>query len=105
MLSKFAYIQKGLFQRYGRSRSSIQQKAAMHDISDLLPNLMCVTVSSECTFAQTRLSLCRMKLCPSAQFFNRASSQTLIAGRKSREREREGERKRDCMVLANGLFS
>ena len=38
-----------------------------------------------------------LKLCPSPQFFNRAGSQTLIAG----ERERE----RDCMVLAHRLFS
>ena len=35
-------------------------KAVMLDIPDLLPNFMCVMVIIACTFAQTRLSLCRM---------------------------------------------
>ena len=60
-------------------------KAVMLDIPDLLPNFMCVMVIIACTFAQTRLSLCRMlyynEKCPSPQFFNRTGSQTLIAGR------------------------
>ena len=33
-----------------------------------------------------------LSICPSPQFFNRAGSQTLIAGRKSRERERTREK-------------
>ena len=51
-----------------------------------------------CADSSESLSHVVMKLCPSPQFFNRAGSQTLKAGRKSRERER------DCIVLAHVLF-
>ena len=44
-----------------------------------------------CADSSESLSHVVMKKCPSPQFFNRAGSQTLIAGRKSRERERERE--------------
>ena len=47
-----------------------------------------------CADSSESLSHVVMKLCPSAQFFNRAGSQTLIAGRKRRERERQRERER-----------
>ena len=45
-----------------------------------------------CADSSESLSHVVMKKCPSPQFFNRAGSQTLIAGRKSRERERGRER-------------
>ena len=39
-------------------------KAVMLDIPDLLPNFMCVTVSSECADLSESLSYVVMKLCP-----------------------------------------
>ena len=47
-----------------------------------------------CADSSESLSHVVMKLCPSPQFFNQAGSQTLIAGRKSRERENKREIKR-----------
>ena len=49
------------------------------DIRDLFPNFMCVRVSREFTFAQTRLSLCERER----------------EEREERERERERERGRE----------
>ena len=42
-----------------------------------------------CADSSESLSRVVIKLYPSTVFFNQAGSQTLIAGRKSRERERE----------------
>ena len=53
-----------------------------------------------CADSSESLSHVVMKKCPSPQFFNRAGSQTLIAGRKSRKRERE----RVCMGLHTNLL-
>ena len=53
-----------------------------------------------CADSSESLSHVVMKKCPSPQFFNRAGSQTLIAGRKSRERESLHGLAHESFVLA-----
>ena len=55
-----------------------------------------------CADSSESLSHVVMKKCPSPQFFNRAGSQTLIAGRNSRERESAWACTR---IFCFGLFS